>query len=143
MANPTLNEFTDVKVLQVFDTYPDDINEKLLFLRELVFDTATEIGIKDLEETLKWGEPSYLSKQGSTIRIAWRKSFPEQYGIFLNCKTSLIETYKELYGDTFKFEGSRAIIFNKDDAIPVNKLKHCIELSLRYHSIKHLPLLGV
>lgn len=35
-----------------------------------------EIG--EIEETLKWVEPSYLtpkSKRGSTIRVAWKESF--------------------------------------------------------------------
>jgi hypothetical protein len=51
--------------------------------------------------------------------------------------------YRELYGDTFSFEGSRAIVFNTNDKIPIEELKHCIFLALTYHNRKYLPMLGV
>ena len=58
------------KVAEVFNKYPDDIHEKLMFLRKLVLETASEADeVTAIEETLKWGEPSYLAKTGSTIRI--------------------------------------------------------------------------
>ena len=145
MANPT-PKFESIAVSDVFDSYPDIVSEKLLFLRQLIFETASEMGISDLEETLKWGEPSYLTKNGSTVRVAWRKSFPNEYGIFFNCKTKLIDAFKEVYYDQFRFDGNRAILFNvnnENDTIPIEALKHCITLSLSYKSIKHLPMLGI
>ena len=143
MANQTPISINSIRVADVFDSYPERISKRLFDLRQLIFDVASELEISDLEETLKWGEPSYLTKGGSTVRIAWRKSSPQQYGIFFNCKTNLIETFRELYHETFKFEGNRAIVFNQADTVPVDALKHCIELSLTYHKIKHLPMLGV
>jgi len=143
MANPTEASFESIDVASTYDGYPDDMREKLLALRQLIFEVVFELKIDELEETLKWGEPSYVTQHGSTIRLAWRKSFPQQYGIFVNCKTRLIETFKEIYQDQFTYEGNRAIIFEKSDTIPVDALKHCIELSLTYHKIKHLPMLGV
>ena len=137
------SRFNDVRVAQTFDGYPDNMRDKLLLLRQLIIDTARDIGIDDLEETLKWGEPSYLTAKGSTIRIAWRKASPHQYAIYFNCKTQLIDTFRELYTETFNFEANRAILFEVQDTLPIDALKHCITLSLRYHSIKHLPMLGV
>lgn len=131
-------------VAAVFDNYPDEIREKLLFLRKLVLETAEENkNIKTIEETLKWGEPSYLVKGGSTIRMDWKQSSPDQYAMYFNCKTKLVDTFRERYKDEFQYEGNRAIVFHKDDAIPVNELKHCIQLPLNYHSIKNLPMLGI
>ncbi len=139
-----MDKFNSIEVKKVFDGYPKDIYKKMIFLRQLVLDTAKELDcIKSLEETLKWGEPSYLTKSGSTIRMDWKKSKPEQYSMYFHCKTKLVDTFKELYGDKLKFEGNRAIVFNINDKIPVNELKHCISLSLTYHTIKHLPMLGV
>ena len=145
MTRPRFTPFSQAQVASVFDEYPDNVRDKLMLLRQLILDTANQLGITDLEETLKWGEPSYLTAKGSTLRVAWRKSRPSQYGLFFNCKTSLIATIREIYSDTFIFEGNRAIIFeiNKSDSLPTDELKHCISLSLRYHSIKHLPLLGL
>ncbi len=129
-------------VKQVIDSYPNEIQDKILQLRQLVFDVAKESDLS-LTETLKWNEPSYLTKGGSTVRIAWRKSFLNHYGIFFNCKTSLIETFKEIYPQEFNFDGNRALIFSLDDELPEKELKHCVHLSFNYHVLKHLPLLGV
>ena len=119
------------------------MRKKLLFLRQLILDSAAETeGVSKLQETLKWGEPSYISKNGSTVRIGWKKCNPTQYAVFFHCKTTLVDTFKEIYRDTFKFEGNRAIIFNETDDIPIEALKHCVSLSLTYHSRKHLPMLG-
>jgi len=139
-----MDNFTNQEVEEIFNNCPDKIREKMLHLRQLVLDTAAEMeSVKKIEETLKWGEPSYLTKNGSTIRINWKKSKPDQYAMYFHCKTKLVDTFKELYKDTFKFDGNRAIVFNKNDKIPANELKHCISLSLTYHTIKHLPMLGV
>jgi Domain of unknown function (DU1801) len=139
-----MNNIENTEVALVFNQYPEHIYQKLMFLRQLVLDTASETeGVSKLEELLKWGEPSYLTKSGSTIRMAWKASNPDQYALYFHCKTSLIETFKEIYRDKFKFEGNRAIVFSLDDEIPINELKHCISLSLTYHRIKHLLMLGV
>ncbi len=137
-------KITNSEVAEVFNQYPKHMREKLMFLRQLIIDTASETEeVGELEETLKWGEPSYLTKTGSTIRINWKKSKPEQYAVYFHCKTKLIDTFKELYKDVFKFEGNRAIVFNEGDEIPINELKHCISISLTYHRRKKLPMLGV
>jgi hypothetical protein len=139
--------FSNTEVGDVVASYPDNIRKKILFLRQLIFATAAQTpGVGQLDETLKWGEPSYIttqSKSASTVRIAWKKSDPHSYAIYFNCKTRLVETFKELYGDIFKFSGNRAIIFSETDTVPVAQLQHCIALSLTYHQIKHLPMLGV
>ncbi|MFT5892620.1 MAG: hypothetical protein ACI9Y7_002732 [Dokdonia sp.] len=131
------------EVKKVFDTYPESVKKKLLHLRALVLDAASEIdGLEKLEETLKWGEPSYLTKHGSTVRMDWKEKNPEEYALYFKCTSSLVETFKIIYKDTFTFGGKRAIIFQLDDTIPETELKHCIALALKYHKIKHLPLLG-
>lgn len=141
------NNFKLIKnpeVDEVFAKHSSLIQAKLLHLRELILATAKETeGINQLEETLKWGEPSYLAKKGSTIRLNKRKSNPNQYAIFFKCTSKLVLTFQEIYGDTFKYEKTRAIVFDLEDEIPVTELKHCIQLALTYHQVKHLPLLGV
>jgi len=132
------------EVAAVFEQYPQAMRQKLMFLRQLVLDTASETeGVSKLEETLKWGEPSFVTKSGSTIRMDWKKSRPNQYALYFHCKTKLVDTFKELYRDQFRFEGNRAIVFHAGDEIPIEELKHCIALSFTYHHRKHLPLLGV
>ncbi len=133
----------NTEVAKKFSSYPDPIKKRLLFLRQLILDTASEMNnVAKVEETLKWGEPSYVTKAGSTIRIDWKKSKPEQYAMYFNCNTILVDTFKELFRDQFNFEGNRAILFNENEEIPIVELKKCISLSLNYHRVKHLSLLG-
>jgi hypothetical protein len=139
-----MDNIKNTEVAKVFKNYPTHIRKKVMFLRQLVLDTASETkGVSEVEETLKWGEPSYVTRSGSTVRLGWKKSTPHQYAIYFHCKTRLVDTFRELYRDTFKFEGNRAIVFSEDDEIPADELKHCISLSLTYHIRKHLPMLGI
>jgi hypothetical protein len=100
-------------------------------------------GITTLEETLKWGEPSYLTKNGSTLRMDWKAKNPEQYALYFKCISRLVETFKLVFNNTLKYEGNRAIVFQLDDVIPTDIIKQCIKSTLTYHKIKHLPSLGL
>ncbi len=65
---------SDPKVKEVFNNYPKSVRKKLLHLRNLILSVAANVsGLEKLEEGLRWGEPSYLTKYGSTIRIDWKK----------------------------------------------------------------------
>lgn len=113
-------------------------------LRKLVIETAKETDeISELEETLKWGEPSYLTKIGSTLRMDWKAKFPDQYALYFQCTSRLVKTFRILFKNKFSFEGNRAIIFQMGDKIPAEVLKHCIKAALTYHKVKHLPTLGI
>jgi len=127
------------EVKAVFSNYPNNVRRKLLHLRELVLSAASEIeGLEKLEETLKWGEPSYLTKHGSTVRMDWKQKSPDQFAIYFKCTSSLVPTFKKIYNHKFEFEGNRAIVFKLEDKIPDSELKHCIAMALNYHKIKHL-----
>ena len=135
---------TNPDVEMVFNKYPAKVKRKIRRLRSLIIEAAQELeGLRELEETLKWGEPSYLAKRGSTIRIDWKKNKPDQYAMYFSCSSSLVATFKVVYKNTFSFEGNRAIIFALDNEIPEEALKNCISVALTYHKIKHLPLLGL
>ena len=125
-----------------FNDYPEHIKNTLLEVRSLILDIAQEHNLGGVEETLKWGEPSYLVKGGSTVRIDWKEQSPEQLFVYFNCKTKLVDTFRELYSNVLEFQGNRAIALKVNEPLPRIALRHCIELSLQYKNIKHLPLLG-
>jgi Domain of unknown function (DU1801) len=135
-----VKRFEDTAVAETFETYPPKIRRKLLALRELIFQTAASTeGVGKLEETLKWGEPAYLtseSRSGSTFRIGWKKSTPSQYAMYFHCQTNLIETFRTLFPTEFKFEGERAIFFDENDIVPTDALRLCIVAALTYHRRK-------
>ncbi len=126
-------------VQAVFDSYPPPLRKKLLTLRQLILDTAaTTEGVGTLEETLKWGEPAYVttqSKSGSTVRID-RKKNTDRYAIYFNCNTTLVDTFRSLFPGTFHFEGNRALVFDVKDALPKKELGFCIAMALTYHQKK-------
>jgi uncharacterized protein DUF1801 len=129
--------FSDPAVDAVFSAYPKPIKAKLLALRRLIFDTAKSTkGVGVLQETLKWGQPSYLTaetKSGSTIRIDRVKSAANQYAVYFHCQTDLVETFRELYPTELSFGGNRSIILNAAEQIPEPVLRHCVALALTYH----------
>ena len=115
----------------------DAIRTALQRLRALILETAAENpAIGPLEETLKWGEPAFLTsatKSGTTIRINRHKKSDEQYAIYVHCSTDLVERYRQLYGDILNFAGTRALVFDVDKPLPVDAVKHCIAMALTYH----------
>jgi uncharacterized protein YdhG (YjbR/CyaY superfamily) len=135
---------TNPKVDEVFTNYPKAVQAKMDKLRALVLETAAEIPeIIKLEETLKWGEPSYLNKKGSTLRMDWKSKTPNQYAMYFKCTSRLVETFKQVYGDLFQYEKNRAIVFKLDDKVPEKELKQCIKATLLYHQVKKDPTLGI
>lgn len=132
--------FGNPEVAAVFRAYPKDLRTKLMFLRRLIFDTASAIeGVGELEETLKWGQPSYLtteSKSGTTIRIDRVKSGQGQYAMYFHCQTTLVATFRELYPNELSYGGSRSIIFDEKDEFSEEALRHCISLALTYRLVR-------
>jgi Domain of unknown function (DU1801) len=129
--------FQNPNVARVFETYPPHICEQLLKLRQIIFETAANTdGVGMLEETLKWGEPAYVTSEtrsGSTVRIDWKKAHPEQYFMYFHCQTNLVETFRDLFPDELSFEGNRAIVFQCGEPILFEAISFCIAASLTYH----------
>ena len=124
-------------------SYPSQAQPHLDRLRSLVRDVAeTCDDLDQLEETLKWGEPSYLSPIGSTLRMDWKERAPGEVALYFKCTSRLVETFREIYGEQLDYEKNRAIVLSLDSELPEAELRNCIEMALRYHRVKHLPQLG-
>lgn len=141
MKKLTINSNPEVK--EKFKNYPPNARKQLKALRKLIFKTVEEIeSITEIEETLKWGEPSYLVKKGSTIRMDWKARNPNQYALYFKCTSRLVPTFRVIFKNQLNFEGNRAIVFDMDETINEEAVKYCITLALTYHKVKHLPMLG-
>ena len=125
------------RVAAVFDAHPPRVRARLLKLRQLILETAAQTdGVGELEEALRWGDPSYLTsktKSGSTVRINRVKGSEDRYALYFTCSTTLVETFRQVYPDLFSFSENRAISFHLDEEVPTEALSHCIALALRYH----------
>ena len=129
--------FLEPQVAAHFDRYPAAVKKKMLNLRELIFDVAAqspEIG--SLQETLKWGEPAYLTaqtKSGSTVRMDWKAKAPEKIAIYFNCNTTLVDSFRGMFPNDFEFEGNRVLVLRADQPLPKKELSICVKASLTYH----------
>ncbi|MGB3184409.1 MAG: DUF1801 domain-containing protein [Ornithinimicrobium sp.] len=128
----------DPGVGAAFDSYDPSVAAMLLQLRQLIFHTAAEtVGVGPIDETLKWGQPSYLTSQsrsGSTIRLA---PAPANTGydcaMYFICSTSLVDDFRAAFGELFAYEGNRALLFRVADTLPVEQLRECVAMALTYH----------
>lgn len=128
--------FADARVAEVFAGYPDHVRGSLLELRGLVFETAAGLeGVGPVEETLKWGEPAYVtsvSQSGSTVRMDWKPARPDRFALYFHCQTNLVETFRTLFPHDFEFEGQRAIVFPVGAPIPRQETAFCLGAALTY-----------
>lgn len=127
-------------VAEALSRYPEQVRARLLEVREIVFAVAAETaGTGPLTETVRWGEPAYLteaSKSGTTIRLATTKSAPEACAVLFNCKTTLVETFRTHFPDDFAIEGNRALLMPIARTLPHEPLKLCLRAALTYHRRK-------
>lgn len=127
--------FTDPAVAAAFDAFPDETRPGLLALRDLIFDVAAvTAGVGALQETLKWGQPAYLTpetKSGSTIRLG----APKDGGaaLYAHCQTTIISDFRGLFPDEFTYEGNRAVRFAEGDDLKPDALSLLIKSALTYH----------
>lgn len=133
---------TNSQVQAAFEEYHPTMRDRLLTLRKLIFEVAEETeGVGKLEETLKWGQISYLTpetKSGTTLRIDAIPDNPSQVGMFVHCQTTLVDSFRQMFADTLDFEGTRCVKFDANGNMPEEAIKDCIEMALTYHlSKKH------
>ncbi len=133
---------TNADVLNTLKNYPEPAKTVLLNIRNWIDDIAQQDKLSEVEETFKWGEPAYLVKQGSTIRMDYNRKYEGKVALYFNCKTQLINTFKEVYSNEFEYQGNRLMLIDLNKPLPEASIKHCLSLALNYHNLKHLKLLG-
>ncbi|MDP2697613.1 DUF1801 domain-containing protein [Thalassospira sp.] len=119
--------------------YPTAAQERFHILRGWIYEVATgDPAIGPLAETVKWGEPSWrpISGGGTTLRLDWKDKNPNQIALYVNCQTSLIAEFRDMFDGQLQFEGNRAILLPLDQALPEDALKFCIAAILGYHRRK-------
>ncbi len=127
--------FEDPSVATVFAGYQKPEQSKLLQLRDHILKTAEQTeGVGQILETLKWGQPAYLTpqtKSGSTIRLGLPKT--GGYAIYVHCQTSILSEFQQIFPTEFTYEGNRAIHFDADNPPQLDRLGLLISRALTYH----------
>ncbi len=115
-------------VAAVFAPFPERVRARLLEVRELIFETAADIkGVVPLTETLKWGEPAYLTEatgSGTTIRLGWSRSSERECAVLFHCRTTLVDDFRSQFPGVFVYEKNRAILLDARDPLPEAPLSY-------------------
>lgn len=131
----TAPEISDRGVAAAFAAFPTEVRGEMLALRDLIFDVASGIPeVGPLEETLKWGQPAYLTsttKAGTTIRLG----LPKQGGfaLYTHCQSTVMSDMQANFPGAFTFEGNRGVLFTAGAAVPEAPLRVLIRSALTYH----------
>jgi len=124
-------------VARAMDACTDAQRARLQDLRALIFDTAAQDDtIGPLTETLKWGEPAYLTdktRSGSTLRIGPVKGRADRVALFVNCQTRLADRFRDQFGGRLDIQGDRAVLVDVDASLDRDAIAECIALTLTYH----------
>lgn len=118
-------------ILEIYNNYTDLQQGKLIELKQLIMNVASNLGDITIQESLKWKQLSFSSQNGTPIRI---DRFSEsQIGLFVHCQTTLVEEWRELFGNSLDFSKNRAILLSVNSELPIEELTLCIQMALTYH----------
>ena len=128
-------------VSAAFEAYPPGAQAVLLPIRELIYETAASLeGVGPLTETLKWGEPAYLtekSKSGTTIRLGWSCQTP---GVMRACSSAVRPRWLRAGARNMTARWNSSAIARSASPFPTRRqkspLQHCIAMALSYHTRK-------
>lgn len=134
-------------VAAAFDAFPVSIGRRLRAIRGLIFKTAAQLdGVGPLTETMKWGEPAYLteaSNSGTTIRLGWMRPSETHCAVLFNCKTTLVESFRERFPDEFAYQKNRAILLDMSRPVPDAPLSICLGMALTYKARRRVKTKAV
>ena len=103
-------------------------------LRALIYDIAATLPVGRLEESTKWGQPSYATpdtKSATPIRLGLTKS--GDVAVFTHCQTTVMGDFRALAPPDMRFDGNRALLLSADQPPPLDEIAPLIRAALTYH----------
>ncbi len=113
MSDPTP---ANADVAAFFDALDPPLRRQLLGVRGAIL--AAAAGLPNpvaVDETLKWGEPSYrLTGKGRGTAVRINHSASGEIVLLFHCKTALVARIRERFGATLAYDSNRAVILRGD-----------------------------
>ncbi|MEO1688102.1 MAG: DUF1801 domain-containing protein [Pseudomonadota bacterium] len=122
-------------VAEAFCALPPALRPRLAELRALIFETAEAEGVGPLTESLKWGEPAYLTeatKSGATLRLGRLKGRDDACALFVTCTSRLADQIRAEVGDRLEVVGDRAVVIPATGVYDRAAAHAAIRLTLTY-----------
>lgn len=132
-----MTEFQSQAVKAVFGAFPASASAKLTAVRSEIFQIGKQLPeIALIEESLKWGQPSYATnpKTGTPIRLGLHEE--DQPALFVHCQTTLVAVHRGIAPPSVKFIDNRAILLTDFDDAENAFLNTFITAALTYHMEK-------
>ena len=126
-------------VAAVFKEIPNAPAKRLNTIRGIVLAAGAAADVGGLEETLKWGQPSYLPKKkrtGTTVRLGWSASDPDNCALYVHCQTTLVDTFRDRFPDEFQYVDNRAVLIPVAEDFSEIALQQIASLAFTYHRDK-------
>jgi hypothetical protein len=120
---------------QLTATWPKPARDAFEQCRNWFHTIADEAGAGPLDESPKWGQPSWRPRKprtGSTLRLSWSPKSPDTLTAYVDCKSTLAATMADLY-PTLPNDGNRAIALDLRQPLPKDALCHLAALTFTYH----------
>lgn len=121
-------------VAAVFETWESDDRARALTLRRRIYELASATdGVGPLTETLKWGQPAYLTDKtgaGTTLRIGSAKG--GGVGLYVQCTSRVVETVRMIHDRDVSWDGTRGLILRPDAPLPEAAVDAMIHAALTY-----------
>ncbi|MEP5732549.1 MAG: hypothetical protein ABJL67_24625 [Sulfitobacter sp.] len=128
-------------LLDIIAHWSDPAQQAVWICRTLFHQISTERDIGPLDETLKWGQPSWRPvrpRTGSTLRMGWRQADADHLAFFVDCKTNLAAQMQDIYPDVFQNDGKRALLLPLSRPFAEQAVAHLAELTFTYHQRKRV-----
>ena len=122
-----------------FESYtgnlPMDAREALHSLRDIIRSAAEASDTAPLDETQKWGQPSFTpaKRKGTPIRLSWSQKTPDRVELLVHCQTTLVEAWRHRFDDVFAYSGTRAVHIPLGRPLPEEALHIMAVMALTYH----------
>jgi hypothetical protein len=125
-----VKEAVPADVAAVFAAFPEGLRTLLLEARALIFEVAEDAKVDPLTETLKWGEPAYLTqatKAGSTVRLGVKDG---RAAVFFICTSGLVDGFRADFPE-LSYLGNRGVFL--DTGTDRAALALCLRRALTHH----------
>ena len=120
-------------VQAAYDAMPSASRDTLLAVRAMIYDLAADLPVGRIEETLKWGQPSYATpdtKAATPIRLGVTKTGTA--AIFTHCQSSVMADFQAICSPDLIFDGNRALHLPADAMPPLKNLTPLLHAALTY-----------
>lgn len=110
-----------------------DARAHILALRDLIYEVAETLPVGRIDESLKWGQPSYTTadiKAATPIRLGVTKD--GDVAVLTHCQSTVMSDFRALAPQDMRFDGNRALLLDPAAPLPTEAIVPLIRAALTY-----------